>query len=68
MDEIQKFRKEVVNILLTFKNKKGEQMMTESKANELCNILTDAELADGILFNSPEDVAQIIIETFPNPS
>lgn len=68
MDEIQKFRKEVVDILLTLKNKKGEQMMTESKANELCNILTDAELADGILFNSPEDVAQIIIETFPNPS
>ena len=68
MDEIQKFRKEVVDILLTLKNKKGEQMMTESKANELCNILTDAELADGILFNAPEDVAKIIIETFPNPS
>ena len=62
MDEIQQFRGEVLKILLEAKDKKGDNLYTEKEAQELLGELTDEELADGLPFNTPEDVAEVLME------
>ena len=39
----------------------GLAKITESDAKELLNELTDSELEDGILFNTPEEVAELLM-------
>lgn len=45
------------------KNAKGEPMIEEDIAKSWLNELSDEELEEGMLFNEPKDVADIIIET-----
>lgn len=56
------YRKEILKALLEKKNTKGEQRFTEPAAKELLNQLSDEELTEGILFNTPEDVADVLAE------
>ena len=44
------------------KNEDGTPAITPKEAQEALNGFTDDELQDGILWNSPEDVAEIILE------
>lgn len=49
-------------ILLEAKNKKGEPRFTNESAKALLGELTDEEIADGLLFNTPQDVADVLLE------
>ena len=40
----------------------GYPLILEKDARELLAHLTDQELADGMLFNTPEEVADILME------
>ena len=62
MDEIQEFREAVMAILLEAKDKKGEPRVTNDSAKALLGELTDEEIADGLLFNTPQDVADVLLE------
>lgn len=62
MDEIQEFREAVMAILLEAKDKKGEPRFTNESAKVLLGELTDEEIADGLLFNTPQDVADVLLE------
>ncbi|MBR1621356.1 MAG: hypothetical protein IJ669_04480 [Prevotella sp.] len=62
MDEIQEFRTAVLKILLEAKDKKGEPRFTESDAKRLLAELRDDEIKDGLPFNTPEDVAEVLLE------
>lgn len=62
MDEIQEFRTAVLKILLEAKDKKGEPRFTESDAKRLLAELRDDEIKDGLPFNTPEDVAELLLE------
>ena len=48
--------------MLAKTNAKGTARFDESSANELLDQLSDEELEEGILFNTPEDVAEILSE------
>lgn len=54
---IEEYRQEILSILLNVKNKKGEPRFDEASAKELLRQLSDEELEEGMLFNTPEDVA-----------
>lgn len=62
MDKIQEFRAAVLKILLEAKDKKGEPRFTESDAKRLLAELRDDEIKDGLPFNTPEDVAEVLLE------
>lgn len=60
---IEEYRQQILTSLLSRTNAKGELSFDESSAKELLNQLSDEELEDGILFNTPEDVADVLAET-----
>ncbi|EFB93572.1 MAG: hypothetical protein E6507_01870 [Prevotella bivia] len=59
---LQDYRQQIIAILLKRKNAKGETFMTELEAKELLAELSDEELEEGMMFNEPEDVAELLIE------
>ena len=59
---IEEFRQQILTLLLSKTNSKGEPRFDETSAKELLDQLTDEELEEGILFNTPEDVADVLSE------
>ena len=59
---IEEYRQQILSILLAKTNAKGTSRFDESSAKELLDQLSDEELEEGILFNTPEDVAEILSE------
>ena len=59
---IEDYRAAILQCLLDAKNEDGTSAITPKEAQEALNGFTDDELQDGILWNSPEDVAEIILE------
>ena len=62
MMTIEEYRAEVLQALLEAKNEDGTPAITPKEAQEALNGFTDDELQDGILWNSPQDAADIILE------
>ena len=62
MMTIEEYRAEVLQALLEAKNEDGTPAITPKEAQEALNGFTHDELQDGILWNSPQDVADIILE------
>lgn len=62
MMTIEEYRAAILQCLLDAKNEDGTPAITLKEAQEALNGFTDDELQDGILWNSPEDVAEIILE------
>ena len=61
--EIREYRQLILDELLARKNAKGEPVIDEKTAKDLLNELADEELEEGMLFNEPADVADIIIQS-----
>ena len=62
MMTIEEYRAAVLQALLDAKNEDGTPAISPKEAEETLLGFTDDELKDGILWNSPEDVAEIILE------
>lgn len=59
---IEEYRAAILQALLDAKNEDGTPALSEKEATEALNGFTDDELQDGILWNTPQDVADIILE------
>jgi len=59
---IEEYRQEILTSLLAKTNSKGAPRFEAAAAKELLDQLSDEELEEGILFNTPEDVAEILSE------
>ena len=59
---IEEYRQEILTALRAKTNSKGEARFEEAAAKELLGQLSDEELEEGILFNTPEDVADVLSE------
>lgn len=57
---IEEYRRQILTALLAKTNTKGEPSFDESSARELLVQLSDEELKEGLLFNTPEDVADVL--------
>ena len=60
-EEITQYRDKILQALLAERNSKPTPV-TEEEARELLGELTDNELADGIAFNTPEEIADLLLE------
>ena len=58
---IEEYKAAILKTMLEIKDVDGLAKITESDAEELLNELTDSELEDGILFNTPEEVAELLM-------
>ena len=61
---IEEYKAAILKAMLEIKDVDGLAKITESDAKELLNELTDSELEDGILFNTPDDLIQIYFTPF----
>ncbi len=62
MMTIEEYRAAILQHLLDAKDNEGNAILSEKEAKEALNGFTDDELHDGLLWNTPEDVAEIILE------
>lgn len=62
MMTIEEYRAAILQALLDAKKEDGTPAIEEKEAKDILRGFTDDELQDGILWNTPEDVANIILE------
>ena len=63
MENINDYRQQILQCLVAAVNTKGAQRYTEEQSQALLNEVTEEELLDGIDFNSPEEIAQLLMES-----
>jgi len=61
--DIQEYRQAILDDLLARTKQNGEPAIDEPTAIQLLNELKDNELKEGMLFNEPSDVADVLLET-----
>ena len=62
MMTIDEYRAAILDAMLQLKDNDGNARMTEAEAKDILKGFTDSELDDGILFNTPEEVAELLAE------
>lgn len=63
MEEVSQYREKILQVLLSAKNDDGTPRLTERAAHSLANEFTDQELIDGMDFNTPEEVAEMLLDS-----
>lgn len=63
MEEVARYRQKILDILLTAKDDSGNLRLTEAEAKKLIDEFTDQELIDGMDFNTPEEVAELLLDS-----
>ena len=62
MMTVDEYRAAILDAMLQLKDNDGNARMTEAEAKDILKGFTDSELNDGILFNTPEEVAELLTE------
>lgn len=60
---IDQYRNKILEILLKVQDSNGNNRLTEQEAQSLANEFSDQELMDGMDFNTPEEVANMLLES-----
>lgn len=63
MQNVDDYRQQIFQCLVAAVTTDGASRYTEEQARALAKELTDEELIDGIDFNTPEEVAQLLMES-----
>ena len=62
--DIKEYRQAILEAVLAAKDENGEPKIDELEAREMLEELYDEDLLEGMEFNTPQDVADIILEEF----
>ena len=62
MMTVDEYRAAILDAMLQLKDDEGNARITEADAKDILKGFTDDELNDGILFNTPEEVAELLAE------
>lgn len=62
LDDVAAYREAILRALLALKDETGAPRLDEATATRLLAQLSDQELQDGMLFNTPQEVAELIWE------
>lgn len=62
MMTVDEYRAAILDAMLQLKDNEGNARITEADAKDILKDFTDDELNDGILFNTPEEVAELLAE------
>lgn len=63
MEDVKSYRQKILEILLAAKDEKGDNRLSEKAAKDLAKEFTDQELIDGMDFNTPEEVAEMLLDS-----
>lgn len=63
MKEVDQYRQEILDILLQAKDDEGTPKLSENAARRLAKEFTDQELIDGMDYNTPEEVAEMLLDS-----
>lgn len=63
MEEVNQYRQKILDILLSARGDDGELRLTQKEAEDLSKEFTDQELIDGMDFNTPEEVAELLLDS-----
>ncbi len=61
--EVNEYRSKILDLLLNARDDKGTPRLTEKEAKDLSNEFSDQELLDGMDFNTPEEVAEMLLDS-----
>ncbi len=62
MMTVDEYRAAILDAMLQLKDNEGNARITEADAKDILKGFTDDELKDGILFNTPKEVAELLAE------
>lgn len=62
MMTVAEYRQAVLEAILQAKDKDGAPLADEETAKSYLDSLSDDELEEGMLFNTPEEVAEMVLE------
>lgn len=63
MEDVAAYRNLILEALRSALDAKGAVRLTEEQARNLANELSDAEIEEGMPFNTPEEVAALLLES-----
>ncbi|MDD2601646.1 MAG: hypothetical protein WCS15_02755 [Prevotella sp.] len=63
MESIDDYRAQILTALRAACDADGNPKLTEKQALELSNELKDNELMDGMPYNTPEEVAELLLDS-----
>lgn len=63
MENVSQYRQKILEILLAAKDDNGNLRLTEKQAKDLSEEFSDQELLDGMDFNTPEEVAEMLLDS-----
>ncbi len=63
MEDVKSYRQKILEILLAAKDEKGDNRLSEKAAKDLAKEFTDQELIEGMDFNTPEEVAEMLLDS-----
>ena len=61
--EVDEYRSKILELLLIAVDGDGKPRLTEKEVKELSNEFSDQELLDGMPFNTPEEVAEMLLDS-----
>lgn len=62
MEDVNEYRQKILDVLLSAKDDAGNPRLSEEVMARLSKEFTDQELRDGMEFNSPEEVAEMLLD------
>lgn len=63
MEETAAYRARITQALADACDANGRPLLTDDQVKKLSQQFSDEELEDGMLFNTPEEVAELLIES-----
>ena len=60
--EIDAYRMAVLKVMMEAKKENGEPRFNETEAQDILEILSDADIEFGMPFNTPQDTAEMLME------
>lgn len=61
--EVNDYRSKILDLLLNARDDNGAPRLTEKEAKDLSNEFSDQELLDGMDFNTPDEVAEMLLDS-----
>lgn len=63
MEEVAAYRAKILQVLIDARDADGHPKLTERQARTLVGNLSDQELKEGMMFNTPGEVAELLLES-----
>lgn len=61
MQDVNEYREAIYQAMIAMTDAEGHPLVSAEEAREIIDDFTDEELEDGILYNTPQEVAEFLL-------